>query len=85
VGWGWVYLHGDREVGRRYGMWNSGRVDWEGSKIWSLKQTNKQTKNYIKLKNLKRQYLSINDHVGLERLERDKTSRKIGCTLGKMG
>jgi hypothetical protein len=25
-------------VGRRYGMWNSQRVDWEGNKIWSVKE-----------------------------------------------
>jgi hypothetical protein len=24
------------ELGRRYGMWNSGRVDEEGNKIWSV-------------------------------------------------
>jgi hypothetical protein len=27
-------------VGRRYGMWNSGRVDGEGSKIWRVKKIN---------------------------------------------
>jgi hypothetical protein len=25
---------GDKGVERRYGMWNSQRVDWEGNKIW---------------------------------------------------
>jgi hypothetical protein len=25
-------------MGRRYGMWNSWRVDWEGNKIWSVKK-----------------------------------------------
>jgi hypothetical protein len=31
------------EIGgwRRYGMWNSQRVDWQGSKIWSLKVNSK--------------------------------------------
>jgi len=24
-------------AGRRYGMWNSQRVEWEGNKIWSVK------------------------------------------------
>jgi hypothetical protein len=31
-GWGW------KGVGRRYGMWNSQRVDQEGDKIWSIKK-----------------------------------------------
>jgi hypothetical protein len=26
------------EEGRRYGMWNSQRVDQEGNKIWSIKK-----------------------------------------------
>jgi hypothetical protein len=32
--------HGDRGVGRRYGMWNSQRVDGGGCriKIWSVKK-----------------------------------------------
>jgi hypothetical protein len=25
-------------VGRRYGMWNSQRVDWDGGKIWTIKK-----------------------------------------------
>jgi len=25
-------------AGRRYGMWNSWRVDWEGNKIWNVKK-----------------------------------------------
>jgi hypothetical protein len=24
-------------AGRRYGMWNSQRVDWDWNKIWSVK------------------------------------------------
>jgi hypothetical protein len=37
---------GDRELGRRYGMWNSRGVNpREGNKIWSLnKYMNKKTK-----------------------------------------
>ena len=33
---------GDREVGRRYGMWNSRRVDQERNKIWSKKERERQ-------------------------------------------
>jgi hypothetical protein len=34
VGWGTsLWRHG---AGRRYGMWNSQRVDWKGNKIWSV-------------------------------------------------
>jgi hypothetical protein len=25
-------------VGRRCGMWNSQRVDWEGDKVWTVKK-----------------------------------------------
>jgi hypothetical protein len=33
-------------AGRRYRMWNSQRVDWEGNKIWSVEnQPTKQTKD----------------------------------------
>jgi hypothetical protein len=31
--WGWGHLQGDREVGRRYGMWKSQRVDWGGTHL----------------------------------------------------
>jgi hypothetical protein len=34
---GWRHPHGYRE-GRRYGMWNSQRIDWEGDQIWILKK-----------------------------------------------
>jgi hypothetical protein len=34
---GWGHPHGDRGVGRKYGMWNSRRVDEGGNKIWSVK------------------------------------------------
>jgi hypothetical protein len=34
-GRGWGHPRGEKGLGRRYGMWNSLRVDWEGSKIWS--------------------------------------------------
>jgi hypothetical protein len=33
----WGHPGGDRGLGRRYGMWNSWRVDEEGNKIWSVK------------------------------------------------
>jgi hypothetical protein len=42
-GW-WEHPCGDRGKGRRYGMWNSQRVEREGNKIWSLKQINKRYK-----------------------------------------
>lgn len=29
------------EVGRRYGIWYSQRVDWEDDKIWSVKKLSK--------------------------------------------
>ena len=43
VRWGegrvWGHPHGDKGVGRRYGMWNSRKVDQGGrNKIWSVKQ-----------------------------------------------
>jgi hypothetical protein len=43
MGWGlgWGHPHGDRWVRKRYGLWNSQMVDWEGNKICSLKQINK--------------------------------------------
>jgi hypothetical protein len=34
----WGHPTGDREVGRRYGIWNSQRVDWKRKKIWSVKK-----------------------------------------------
>jgi len=42
----WSWWGGDifvetGSVGRRYGMWNSQRVDREEYKIWSVKATNK--------------------------------------------
>jgi hypothetical protein len=39
-GQGWVGVDIVMETGgkRRYGMWNSQRVDWEGGKIWSVKK-----------------------------------------------
>jgi hypothetical protein len=37
---------GDREVGRRYRMWNSQRVDWGGgNKIWSEIKKERNDKN----------------------------------------
>jgi hypothetical protein len=33
----WGQPCGERETGRRNGMWNIQRVDGEGNKIWSLK------------------------------------------------
>ena len=48
-GGGWGHPHGDRGVGRRYGMWNSQRVDGGGDKIWSvktLKNLKKKEKNH---------------------------------------
>jgi hypothetical protein len=36
-GWGWGHSYGDRGVGRRYGTWNSWRMDGGGNKIWSVK------------------------------------------------
>jgi hypothetical protein len=40
-GWGevWGLPYGDG-AGRRYGMWKSWRLDWKGSKIWSVKNKN---------------------------------------------
>jgi hypothetical protein len=35
-GW-WGHPCGDKGVGRRYGIWNSQSVDWEGNEIWSVK------------------------------------------------
>jgi hypothetical protein len=35
---------GDREVGRRSGVWNNWRSDQEGNKIWSLKNIHHKTK-----------------------------------------
>jgi hypothetical protein len=37
-GGGGILVERGRE-GRRYGMWNSQRVDWEGYKIWTMKKT----------------------------------------------
>jgi hypothetical protein len=40
---------GGQGTGRRYGIWNSWRVNQEGNNIWSLKQTNKQVnKQFLK-------------------------------------
>jgi hypothetical protein len=38
VGWceGWGHSHGDRGLGRSYGMQNGQRVEHEGNKIWSV-------------------------------------------------
>jgi hypothetical protein len=37
-GRGYGHSHGGRGMGRRYGMWNSRRVNWDGgNKIWSVK------------------------------------------------
>jgi hypothetical protein len=36
VGWGWGHPRVDRGLGRRYGMWNSQKVDG-GNKKWSIK------------------------------------------------
>jgi hypothetical protein len=51
VGWRWGHSLGDRGGGRRCGMWNSWRLDWEEDKVWMIKKINK----YI-LKKLKRDY-----------------------------
>jgi hypothetical protein len=44
VGSGKGRPHGERGTGRRYGMWNSQRVDQEGNKIWSVKKKKKKKK-----------------------------------------
>ena len=44
------------EAGRRYGMWNSQRVDWEGNKIWSVKKEKEKT---IKKGKKKRAYTQL--------------------------
>ena len=49
TGMGWGHPHGDRGVGRRYGMWNSWRVDREGSKILSVKKQEKRRKSNIRV------------------------------------
>jgi hypothetical protein len=38
---GWGHPHEDSGVGRRYGMWNSQRVNG-GNKIWSVKSKKKK-------------------------------------------
>jgi hypothetical protein len=35
-GWGDILVE-TVGVGRRYGMWNSQRVDWEENNIWTVK------------------------------------------------
>ena len=54
VGWEWGHPHGDRVLRRRYGMWNSWRVDG-GNKIRSVKKLIlkmlKNNINVIKMKN----------------------------------
>jgi hypothetical protein len=45
---GWVCVgtsYWRQGVGRRYGMWNSGMVDWKGNKIWSLKKMKRENCN----------------------------------------
>ena len=42
-GGGWGHPCGDRVV-RRYGIWNSRRVSWEGNKICSVKKKEKKIK-----------------------------------------
>jgi hypothetical protein len=37
VGWGVETSTWRQKVGRRYGMWNSWRVDGWGDKIWRIK------------------------------------------------
>jgi hypothetical protein len=37
-GEGWGHPHGDRGVGKRYGIWNRQRVDEGVDKIWSMKK-----------------------------------------------
>jgi hypothetical protein len=46
----WRHPCGDRELQRRYGIWNSQRVVQEGDKIWSvkLKRLNKILKDKTK-------------------------------------
>jgi hypothetical protein len=36
VAWRWEHGHRDRAEWRRYGMWISQRVNWEGDKIWII-------------------------------------------------
>jgi hypothetical protein len=48
-GWRLGLLHGDEGWEKRYGMWNSQRVDWVGEKIWSGKKwLNNILKNFNK-------------------------------------
>jgi N-acetylglucosamine kinase-like BadF-type ATPase len=37
VRWGWGYSLGDGASGRRYGMWNSQRLDREEDKVETVK------------------------------------------------
>jgi hypothetical protein len=38
VGWEAEHPCGDKGVGRKYGMWNSQRVDRRVDKIWNIKK-----------------------------------------------
>jgi hypothetical protein len=60
VGWGWGHNHGDRGVGRTYGMWSIWRADQEGNKIWSLKLIYIYIYIYIPLKRKKKCKLFLN-------------------------
>jgi hypothetical protein len=42
---GWGHLFGDGW--RRYGMWNTGKVDQEGDKIWTVKKDLRVNKKSI--------------------------------------
>ena len=33
-----AHPHGNSREGRRYGMWNSWKMDQEGNKIWRVKK-----------------------------------------------
>ena len=47
----WLYFHGDRVVGKRYGMWNSQRVDGEGIKSGVIKKEKINKKREITKEN----------------------------------
>jgi hypothetical protein len=47
----WEHPCGDRGAGRRYGMWNSWRVDQERNKIWSIIKRKNEEKELIFMSN----------------------------------
>lgn len=64
-GW-WEHPLLDRGTGRRYWMWNSWGVDWEGNKTWSVKNESKRKKlkerKYLKKKKISNTHTHI--HTG---------------------